>query len=276
MATGPAEPIGIIRYPKNYRNTLPSGGAAGDIITKLSSTEYHSKWSDPADLTALSSYVPYTGATEDINLGDKRITSSGTGSFGSSFIGDETNYTQFEKDGTMVAKGNATTFLDSMVPPTVFRTGGTSLVLAELVSGIYAHRFDVTDQIHFNIQFNHGMQLNTIIYPHLHLVNKDAIVGAADVTFSLTYSWANIDSSFPAVTTPANRVVSYADKAGLYHTILEFDAIEPAAGQGGISSIFIGALTRVNTGYTANNIFLLGFDCHYVVDTMGSRQEYIK
>lgn len=203
-------------------------------------------------------------------------TTLGTLTFPQSKFGTSANYTEFEADGTLRSVGDATTFLDSMVPPTVYRTGGTSLTLAELVSGIYAHRFDTTDQIHFSIQFNHGIQVGTTIYPHVHLVNKDAIVGAADVTFSLSYSWANRATSFPAVATPANKVVSYADKAGLYHTTLDFDPIVPIAGQGNISSILIGALTRVNTGYTTNNIFLLGFDCHYATDTMGSRTEWTK
>jgi hypothetical protein len=176
----------------------------------------------------------------------------------------------------MVAKGNATGWLDSMVPPTVFRTGGTSLTLAELLSGIYAHRFDVTDAIHFNLQFNHGMLVNSAVYPHIHLVNKNAIVGAADVTFTFTYSWANLSTSFPAVESQVEVVVSYADTAALTHKVLVFDPITPVAGQGGISSIMIGMLTRVNTGYTTNNIFHLGFDVHYQVDTIGSRQEYIK
>jgi hypothetical protein len=141
---------------------------------------------------------------------------------------------------------------------------------------VYAHRFDVTDTIHFDLQFNHNMKTNSVLYPHIHLVNKDAIVGAANVTFTLTYSWANIDTAFPGVLSQSNVVVSFADTNALTHKILEFAPITPVAGQGGISSIFIGLLTRVNTGYTSNNIFHLGFDIHYEADTIGSRQEYIK
>jgi len=191
-------------------------------------------------------------------------------------FGTPPNYTKFEEDGTMVAMGNATGWLDSMVSPTVFRTGGTSLTLAELVSGIYAHRYDVTDTIHFDLQLNHNMRINTPLYPHIHLVNKDAIVGAADVTFTFTYSWANIDSAFPGVLSQSNKVVSFADAAALTHKVLVFDSITPVAGQGGISSIMIGALTRVNAGYATNNIFHLGFDVHYEADMLGSREEYIK
>jgi len=191
-------------------------------------------------------------------------------------FGTEANYTEFASDGTMKAMGNATTFDDSMVPPTVFRTGGTALTLAELVSGIYMHRFDTTDEIQFSVQFPHTMKVNSVIYPHIHLINKDAITGAANVTFSFVWTWANIGSSFPAVTSDNNVVTSFADADALSHKVKAFAAITPTTGQGNISSILIGKLTRENTGYTANNIFLGGFDIHIEVDTLGSALEYTK
>jgi hypothetical protein len=188
------------------------------------------------------------------------------------------NYSEIEADGTFKAVGDATVYNDSQVPPTVFRTGGTALLLAELVSGIYAHRFDTggsPDMIHFNVQFPHSMKLNSTIYPHLHVVNKDAIVGAANVSFTLTYTWANINGTFPAVKEDT-KVVSFADAEALTHKLLSFDPIVPVAGQGGLSSILIGTLTRVNTGYTTANIFHMGFDIHYEVDALGSREEFVK
>ena len=164
---------------------------------------------------------------------------------------------------------------DSMVPPTVFRTGGTSLALAELEDGIYAHRFDVGDVIHFNVQFPHRMKINTVISPHIHLVNKAAIVGAAVPVFTLKYTWANIGTAFPtAYDSPAEPI--FTDAAALTHVLGSFTDIEPVAGQGGISSILIGSLTRENSGYVTSNIFLLGFDIHYQSDTFGSRLEFSK
>jgi hypothetical protein len=164
---------------------------------------------------------------------------------------------------------------DSMVPPTVFRTGGTSLTLAELTDGIYAHRFDVGDTIHFDVQFPHRMKINTIISPHVHLVNKTAITGAALPSFTFKYTWANINSAFPATDSDTIEPV-FTDAAALSHKLAAFEDITPAEGQGNISSILIGTLTRNNLGYTDGNIFLLGFDIHFQADTFGSRQEFVK
>ena len=191
-------------------------------------------------------------------------------------FGDDTNYSKFDADGTLRMYGTATVFDDSMVPATVFRTGGTALAFVELVDGIFAHRMDVNDVIHFMVQFPHRMKIDSTIFPHIHIINQAAIVGAANVTFTLRYTWANINASFPAVTPDANVILDLADADALTHSVKSFAAIVPVAGQGGFSSILVGSLERVNSGYTANNIFLGGFDIHYEVDSLGTKEEYVK
>ncbi len=52
---GPAGPLG----PPGQG--VPSGGTTGQVLVKLSNTSYHTGWS--------SAYVPYTGATANLNLG---------------------------------------------------------------------------------------------------------------------------------------------------------------------------------------------------------------
>jgi hypothetical protein len=50
MATGPAEPIGQIKYAKNYKNTLPAGGDIGQIIIKSGDDNYDINWGqNPSD-----------------------------------------------------------------------------------------------------------------------------------------------------------------------------------------------------------------------------------
>lgn len=48
------EPLGPIKYGKNYKNTLPEGGIEGQVITKLSSDDYHVGWSDVTGSTGSS------------------------------------------------------------------------------------------------------------------------------------------------------------------------------------------------------------------------------
>lgn len=246
-----------------------------NLGTELNSKEDVSNKQD--DLTSSDTGERKYPTVEAVNGGlDTTVKLTGDQTIGGiKSFGDSTNNSQFEADGTLKFNGAATVFDDSQVPPHVFRTGGTSLVLAEFISGIYLHRFDVTDVIHFTVQFSHRMKLNSVIYPHIHLANKDTIVGEARPQFTLTWTWANYVSTFPAVT-PDTKDFNCDGLAAFTHKYFAFSAITPIAEQGGISSILIGSLARVNTGYTTANLFLLGFDIHFEIDTAGSRQEQIK
>jgi hypothetical protein len=169
---------------------------------------------------------------------------------------------------------------DSMVAPTAFRSGGTALTFDQLTATIYTHRFDVGDQIHIAVQFPHTMKLNTAISPHIHITNRNAVGNTNyNVAFDFYYTWANIGSIFPAELSELNVKQSFQNTAALTHKMLTFTSLNPTAVQGGISSILLAKITRVNAdtqNYSNADIFTLGFDVHFQVDTMGSRQTGIK
>lgn len=165
---------------------------------------------------------------------------------------------------------------DSMVAPTAFRSGSTSLTFDALTSTIYTHRFDVGDEIHVAIQFPHTIKVGTAVVPHLHLINKNAIGATGyNVAFNFYYTWASIGQVFPSELSQLDVRQSFQNASALTHKMLNFTAITPTAAQGGISSIFLARLVRVAAGaepYNTADIFTLGFDIHFEVDTMGSRQ----
>jgi len=163
-----------------------------------------------------------------------------------------------------------TSWQDTMVPPTQFTTGGTALIWDEIADGIYGYRFDVGDKIHFNTQFPHSMKVNSIVKPHMHLLNKLAIVGAGIAYFEYRWKWANMNTQYGSTTTDTNRPADFTDAGALKHYRCELSDMTPTTGQGNISSIVLGSIERLNTGYVANNIFLLGFDIHFEADTIGS------
>lgn len=191
-------------------------------------------------------------------------------------IGGDTDYTEFEEDGTIVMTGAATVWDDSMVAPTAFRSGGTSLTFDLLTATIYTHRFDVGDQIHVVVQLPHSLKAGTDIIPHLHIVNKNAIGNTAyNVAFDMHYTWANIGSVFPSELSELNVKQSFQNVAALTHKMLSFTALTPTSVQGGISSIFMAKITRVAASvenYATADIFSIGFDIHFEKDTLGSRE----
>jgi hypothetical protein len=198
----------------------------------------------------------------------------------SRIIGGDTHHTSFEADGTLVMVGDATVWDDSMVAPTAFRSGGTALTFDALTATIYTHRFDVGDEIHVVCQLPHSLKVNSVITPHIHIVNKNAIGNTNyNVAFDLHYTWANIGQIFPAEEAQLNVKQSFQNVGALTHKMLSFADITPTAVQGGISSIFMAKVTRVAAdaqNYATADIYSIGFDIHFEKDTIGSRQPATK
>lgn len=191
-----------------------------------------------------------------------------------------TNYSEFEADGTLVAYGAATTFDDSQSAVNFMRVGGTPLTLDVLAGGIYQYRFDLTDEIHSQIQLNHRYKVGTDIDLHIHLVNKAAVGSTAyNVGIEVEYMWGGLDGVFGTPATLPTVNCSFKDAAALTHKVFELASLTPATGQGTISSYLLMRIKRVagtTESLEGNNIFLLGVDVHVEQDTLGSRQEYVK
>lgn len=178
-----------------------------------------------------------------------------------------------------IGKG-ANAWDDSQASAGIFRTGVSSLTLDALVGGIYQYRFDVNDQVHIPaIQFSHSLLVNSAIAPHLHLINKNAI-GASplNISFEFEWAWVNINGQILASANDP-QVMDIGGLGALTHFILEFSEITPSGDQGGISSLFMCRMKRVaavSNPYNTADIFTGGFDLHYIKDSIGSTQEYIK
>ena len=204
-------------------------------------------------------------------------------------IGNASDNITFEYDGFPVLNGVTTAWNDMQVSSSAMRTGGTALTF-DVLSGAgatanYQYRFDTTDEVYMTIQFSHQMKVNSIISPHLHIVNRTNLTGVAStIYFTMSYAWGNINSNYASTAGVINFTSITASKdlrnlGQFYHTIVDFGQITPLVNQGNISSILLVKLVRNNTGtnvYSGNEIFTLGFDIHYEIDTIGSRQEFIK
>lgn len=190
------------------------------------------------------------------------------------------NYTEIESDGTIVNVGDATTWDDSQSAVNYMRVGGTALTLDVFNGGIYQYRFDLTDEIHSQIQLSHKYKTGTAIELHIHLANKAAVGATAyNVGIEVEYMWASIDKAFPAASVLTTVNCSFQNASALTHKVFALATLTPTAVQGGISSYLLMRVKRVagtTESLAGNNIFILGVDCHTLQDTLGSRQEFIK
>lgn len=129
------------------------------------------------------------------------------------------------------------------------------------------------EECHFAVQLAHSYQEGTTISPHVHWT--PSTTDAGDVRWYLDYSWASINGTFGAPQTL--DVIQAAGGTAWVHKVGEFPDIV-GTGQG-ISSCLMCRLYRNpadgSDTYEAD-AFLVQVDIHFIKDTIGSRQEFVK
>jgi hypothetical protein len=141
--------------------------------------------------------------------------------------------------------------------------------------GVFAFHFDdaAQEQVHFATQLPHAFaEGSTSIEPHVHWCSTGASTGK--VTWGLEYSWANVNKPFPFTST---LKVAQAAVGNLTHQIAAFGSIP--ASTANISSMLLCRLFRCATGSSdtyAADAALLEVDFHFPMNTVGSRQRFLK
>lgn len=191
-------------------------------------------------------------------------------------FGAETNYTEFESDGTAKFIGTATVWKDiffPMAPPK--STGAGNPTLITWLGNLRGYSFAVGDVHDFDPQeFAHDGKEGSTATWHIHFVSRTNVAADRAVKFQLEFSQANRNGAFPAPTTvsaefviPANTPANthFAEDIGTFVTGL-------IAGQ-----MFV-RLTRIAAAGTApaDNPIVIGVHYHYELDTVGSRSIFSK
>lgn len=191
-------------------------------------------------------------------------------------IGDGTNESQFEADGTLEFNGSATVFDDIRTPMTAIRItgpGGTTPPDEVLYKGSVVLAFGGAggddEKGFFIVQVPHWYKEGSDITPHIHWTPEDNTAGV--VRWILTYSWANEEAAFPGETTEVIEVA--ADEVTDQHQRDDFSAISGTSKT--ISSMFLCSIQRedsdANDTYDNKDAYLTEIDFHAEKDTVGSR-----
>lgn len=168
---------------------------------------------------------------------------------------------------------------DMMVGGVAVALGGTAPSLGTFgpSGGLQVYLFSgaggPTQSVHFTIQLSHAYKVGTNLGLHVHWAPSTAAAG--NVKWFIEYAWANIDAAFGAPS--SDSTITAAAGVAWQHQVSAFTSI---VGTGkGISSVLVGRLYRSSAdgddSYGASAA-LLGIDAHILMDSIGSRQEYIK
>jgi len=208
-------------------------------------------------------------------------------------VGDETNYTHFDEDGHQTMVGNARPWRDELGDAlTIQRNGaGITINLAESTvdfdsNSAYNANPALADFIYKNVQLNHDRDLTSVIYPHIHwfqaknyspffLLQYRWQVNGGVKTTGWTFLKCNL-LAFPYTIGSTIHQISYslpiAVPAGSnLSDVIQFRIYRDNTNA---SSQFVGT-DPYNTGGNAS-AGVMSFDCHFMINSLGSNEEYIK
>jgi hypothetical protein len=195
------------------------------------------------------------------------------------------NYTEIEADGTIKFHGNATVFRDEMNDLITKLKNNPSDKLVnnlEEASVTYKNNATTADYAVMSIQLNHDRKNGAAVYPHLHWWQSSVNMP----NWLLQYRWQRngqakvTDWTYLKWTENAAAWVS-----GTLNQITRFGSITPPSGDNVSDILQIRLIRDVadasgEFGSTAETSPIdqdaVSLDVHIEVDTVGSRQEYIK
>ena len=207
--------------------------------------------------------------------------------------GDATNYTRIGPLGIYL-EGTATQWDDLRIAINSTKLGGSKdpgfAVFktdggAPASQGVFLYWFDKSneEELYFVAQMPHAWDEGTDIECHVHWVPASTSASAGlDVCWGLEYTWANINGTF------GNTTLIYGDEQtnGATETITvdkhyltELGTID-ATGKT-MSSMLVCRVFRDATGAGGTDDYdddagLLEIDFHYQINSLGSKEEYVK
>jgi hypothetical protein len=195
-----------------------------------------------------------------------------------------------EADGTLRVDGSATTWDDLRVPLSSANkknstavTRGIPYSANETVGTPQIDWFAPTntDEMYFVAQLPHSWKEGTTIYPHIHWIpSENGAAGPTVPRWGLEYAWLNIGDTFSSYTTIYGTTTSTSEVLVLnkqYLTPLGSGGIDGLGKR--ISSMLICRIFRDGDNAADNFAGYAGaleVDFHYEVNTMGSREVFVK
>ncbi|MFK5878098.1 MAG: hypothetical protein QM478_01235 [Flavobacteriaceae bacterium] len=211
--------------------------------------------------------------------GTERMTIDNSGNIR---IGDGTNNTYIESDGSLSYEGTATRWDDLKV--NVARISGSGirapgkndLVDAGAGPGLFLYWFDdnTEEELFFTVQMPHGWKEGSDIMPHVHWVANN---GSGDVEWALEYTWSNVSDDFPTTTTTLTEFTPISAYADYKHMLTDLGTMSGTGKT--LSSIILCRVFR--KAGSSDDTFdkdagLLQIDFHYQIDADGSREVFVK
>lgn len=199
-------------------------------------------------------------------------------------IGNSTDYSEFEADGTYKMNGAATVYRDELQSLIKEGLNNPSAQITQNFTDVtldFSDSSDLTDYVVINIQINHDWKIGSPIFPHLHWFQNQN----ARPNWLIQYRW---QSNGGAKNTSWTNYVLDTDVctyvSGTINQKSHNTGITPPVGAGLSDIVQFRLLRDTNNDsgefsgadpYTGD-AQAINFDIHIEIDTLGSRLEYTK
>jgi len=242
----------------------------------------------PSELLEVSGNVFLTSDSDKLLLGaakDMEIYYSGlVGTIDTSLIAPSDLLIDCGTDKTIELQ--ETVYCDYVTPlgPNNWNGVSNNPVLTKLFDdgsgsqGVYAFVFSDGDEALITIQMPHSWKEGTTIQPHIHFMTTSDVSPADNFGIEFEYSWVDIGEDFPANSTLETNDISTGINSDIMHQAAHITATGIDGTGHTISSVLLCRIKRVAaTGDNyGDGVAILDFDIHFEMDTIGSRQEFIK
>lgn len=188
--------------------------------------------------------------------------------------GGEADYTEFETDGTMVARGAATTWNDvniSLVPPAGQSSALPAVIAINGDAYLDCYAFSGTnstpDEIHGSIEVLHDYKEGSDIVFHVHWAPTTAAIG--NVKWQLRFAWFNplgIPAGVTQTVVDTTSGIAWQEQ----NSSFIISGVGKTMGSRFIFCLFRDPVDALDT-YAAN-VAAYDMGIHYEKDTLGSRQ----
>lgn len=251
-------PLAVNQAPLVFENEL------GEIITVDSTLE--------GLLVDVSSRVPYTGATDDVDLGDNSL-----------HVGSVTNFFHVDSDGHVTFGGTARPWRDELVDALKIKStgSGVSVNASEGVVEFTASAQMATDYGYFNVQLNHDKDLGVPLNFHIHFFQSNNNAP----NFLFQYRWqVNGQLKVSSWTDLKCNTLAFTYVSGTLLQIAYASGITPPSGSNlsDIVQVRICRDTDNDSGkfsgadpYTGT-VGILFIDPHFQTNSLGSTDEFSK
>lgn len=194
------------------------------------------------------------------------------------YVGSGSDRACFDTDGSFTLEGAATVWEDVTFPLVARRLDATTGTLnydwdnATIVMGANGDLSNSADTLMFVCQLPHKVKVNSTADLHIHWEQPADQAYTFDVAYRIQNNGSAKTTAWTIVSDigMANNVFTYTSGTLIQITdLLDIDLTGY-----GISSLIQVKLTRSDS--TAGDIEAIAVDFHFEIDSLGSRQEYVK